>query len=226
MFGVKFLAILGLLSFLAVPGLLSLVSAAQAVDLRVREDPERDRRWVLRPSGVHLYRLGTGQYLRHIPLAGWYWAGEPYGCAPDLAIGPRGEALVTSDIAPVVWRVDPRSLTGSVRQILLDADAQMDVGFSGLLYSPEKGEYLAVSHIGSLWALDRGLTRARKIRLSAPMARACGISNRPRLCVRGEDRDWAVELAPDGRSASVSPTPLCGPREAGAAADSGRSTGR
>jgi hypothetical protein len=216
MFGVKFLAVLGLLSF---------VSALQAVDLRVREDPGRDRRWVLRPSGVHLYSL-KGQYLRHIPLAGWYWAGEPYSCAPDLALGPHGEALVTSDIAPLIWRVDGRSLTVSMRRLLLDADSHMDVGFSGLLYSPEKGEYFAVSYIGSLWAVDGGLTRARKIRLSAPLPRACGISNRPGLCVRGEDADWTIELAPDGRSASVSPTRPCGPGEVGAAAGSGRSTGR
>jgi hypothetical protein len=211
---------------LAAFGLFSFMSAVQAVDLRVREDPERDRRWVLRPSGVYLYSLRAHRYLRHIPLAGWYWAGEPYSCAPDLAVGPRGEAVVTSDIAPVVWRVDGRSLTVSMRQLLLDADTHMDVGFSGLLYLPLRGEYLAVSHVGSLWVLDRGLTRARKVRLSAPLARACGISNRPGLCVRGEDADWAVQLAADGRFASASPTPPCGLRAEGAASGSGRSTGR
>jgi len=194
--------------------------------LRVREDAQRDRLWVLRPNGVHLYRLKTRQLLRHIALPGWYWAGEPYSCAPDLAIGPHGEALVTSDVAPILWRVDPRSLTVGVRELSLEADQHMDVGFTGLAYSPQHSAYLAVSHAGSLWRIDTPLSKAQQIPLSAPLARACGISVRPTLCVRGEDQDWAIELAPGGRAGRVSPTPLCARRVEGAASGSGRSTGR
>jgi hypothetical protein len=212
----------------AVLGALAAASPVYPDDtpLRVREDPQRDRLWILRPNGLHLYSLKMRQRLRHIPLPGWHWAGEPYSCAPDLAIGPRGEALVTSDVAPVLWRVDPRSLTAGVRELSLDADNHEDVGFTGLVYWPAQSAYFAVSHAGSLWRIDTGLSGARKISLSAPVARACGLSLSPALCVRGEDKDWAVELAPDGRSGEVRPTPLCAPRAEAAAAGSGRSTGR
>lgn len=210
-------------------GTLAVASLAYAEDpslLRVREDPQRDRLWVLRTNGVHLYSLKTRQLLRHVPLPGWHWAGEPYSCAPDLAIGPRGEALVTSDIAPVLWRIDPRTIAASVHQLSLDADNHLDLGFSGLVYSPESQAYFAISYVGSLWSIDTRLSRAQKIRLSAPVRRACGISTRPALCVRGEDTDWRVELDPDGRSASVVATPPCGPQAEAAASGSGRSTGR
>jgi hypothetical protein len=194
--------------------------------LRVREDPQRDRLWVLRPSGVHLYSLKTRQPLRHIVLPRWHWAGEPHSCAPDLALGPRGEALVTSDIAASLWRVDPRTLVVTVHELSLDADRHMDVGFSGLAYAPEQGAYFAVSYVGSLWTIDTQLSKARKIPLSAPIARACGIATRPRLCVRGEQADWAIDLAPDRRSGRVAATPLCAAPAAGSGAGSGRSTGR
>ncbi len=207
-------------------GALTAASPTYGDILRVREDAERDRRWVLKPNGVHLYSLKSRQLLRHIVLPGWYWAGEPYSCAPDLAIGPRGEVLVTSDIAPVLWRVDPRTLAASVHELSVDADSHMDVGFSGLAYSAQQGAYFAVSHVGSLWAIDTRLSRARKIPLSAPVARACGISIRPGLCVRGEATDWRIELAPDGRSGYVFATPLCARPEEGALADSARSRGR
>jgi hypothetical protein len=130
--------------------------------LRVREDAQRDRLWVLRTDGVHIYSLKTRQRVRHVPLPGWHWAGEPYGCTPDLAIGPRGEALVTSDVAPVLWRIDGRTFAASVRQLLLDADEHMDIGFSSLVYSPQRRAYVAASPGGSVWSIDTQLTRARK----------------------------------------------------------------
>jgi hypothetical protein len=218
----------GIIRTSAVLGALAAASPVYPDDtpLRVREDAQRDRLWILRPDGLHLYSLKMRQRLRHVPLPGWFWAGEPYSCAPDLAVGPQGEALVTSDIAPMLWRVDARTLRVAVHELSLDADSHMDVGFTGLVYSPEKGGYFAVSHVGSLWAIDVRLSRARKIELSAPMPRACGISLRPTLCVRGEGADWAIELQPDGRAGRVKPTPLCGPRAEAAAAGSGRSTAR
>ena len=42
----------------------------------------------------------------------------------------------------------------------------MDIGFSGLAYSPERNACLAVSYVGSLWAIEPQLGAARKIHLS------------------------------------------------------------
>jgi hypothetical protein len=146
----------------------SVAQAAEPSLLRVREDPQRDRLWVLRTDGVRLYSLQTRQLLRHVALPGWYWAGKPYGCTPDLAVGARGEALVTSDVAPALWRIDGRTLTASVRQVLLDADEHIDAGFAALAFLPEERAYRAVSPVGSLWSIDEGLTRARRIGRTTP----------------------------------------------------------
>src|SRR5204863_2390370 len=77
--------------------------------LRYQLDVVRDRLWVLTPEGVELYDAATRGKIAHISLPDWLWAGEPYSCAPDLALGPRGEALVSSNVVPKLWRIDPVS---------------------------------------------------------------------------------------------------------------------
>src|SRR5688572_869792 len=83
--------------------------------------------WHLTNHGVVLLKAGAREPVR-ISLPGWVWAGEPYGCGPALALGPGGEAVITSDVVPVVWRVDPASLRVSVHALELDRDTDKDVG--------------------------------------------------------------------------------------------------
>ena len=62
-------------------------------------DAARGRVWSLTGAGVSLYdRVERRQVT--LPLPGWHWAGGAYGCLPDLALGPRGEVIVTSDVLP------------------------------------------------------------------------------------------------------------------------------
>jgi streptogramin lyase len=115
-----------------------------------------------------------------VRLPGWVWAGAPYGCLPDLALGPRGEAVVTSNVLPTLWRIDPDSLAVSVHALALDADDDKDVGFTGLVYSPQHGAFFAASHAhGSLWRIDPQLRTARKMPLSASNPQPCGLALRP-----------------------------------------------
>jgi len=94
-----------------------------------------------------------------------------YACLPDLALGPRGEVVITSNIVPTLWRIDPETLAVSMHPLVLEADTGKDVGFSGLVYSSEHGAFFAVSDPhGSLWRIDAPFTSARKIPLSAPIA--------------------------------------------------------
>jgi hypothetical protein len=181
-------------------------STAAADPLRYRAQPERARAWVIDAGGLFLEE--ARQPRRAIKLADWQWAGEPYACAPDIAIGPRGEAIVTSNVLPVLWRIDPESLVVTVHRLQLDADADKDVGFSALVYSERHGAYFALSEQhGSLWRIDPMLRRAQKIALSDPMRGACAVSMQrderlsrfSRLCVQGK----TVNLAPDQRSAYV-----------------------
>ena len=165
-----------------------------------------EQTWVLGIDGVHLQQPGKARV--EIKLPEWHWAHEPYACPPAVAIGPRGEALVTSNVLPVLWRIDPQTLAVTVHNLELDADSDKDVGFSGLVYSARDNAYFAVSELhGTLWRIDPLLRRAQKIALSEPVRGACSMSMQreermsrfTRLTVDG----MTINLAPDQRSAHV-----------------------
>jgi hypothetical protein len=183
--------------------------------LRSQVDAIRGRVWVLTLDGVALYEASTGEEIAQLPLPGWLWAGEQISCAPDLAIGPGGEAVVSSNVVPTLWRIDPITLAASQHELLLDDDTGKDIGFTGLVYSAQQGAYLAVSAFqGSLWRIDPLLSRAQNIPLSAPLPNTCNLAIRAPeaeqrasrfvgLCVRSDRGDWFVNLAPDQRSGYV-----------------------
>lgn len=178
---------------------------AAADPLRYRPEPERARTWLIAADGLFLEEPRKPP--REVKLPGWHWAGEAYACAPDVAIGPRGEAIVTSNVLPVLWKIDPETLAVSVHRLELDADHDKDVGFSGIVYSERIGAYFAVSELqGSLWRIDPLLRRAQKIALSEPVRGACSVSMPPPRASRftGLNVDGRrVHLAPDQRSGHV-----------------------
>ena len=151
--------------------------AGQPGDLRVdrhRVDPVRSRVWVLTENGVVLYRNDRHERVV-IRLPDWLLVGETYSCPPDIALGPKGEAIVTSNVVPMLWRINPETLEVSVHRLELDSDTDKDFGFSGFSYSSRHGKYFAVSSTrGSVWSIDPTLTRAQKVQASASIAGACG----------------------------------------------------
>ena len=178
--------------------------------LRFQKDPVRDRGWLLTERGVMVFDYRTRKTTAHVRLPGWVLADEGYACAPGLALGPVGEAVVTSNVLPIVWRIDPVTLAVSRHELTLDAHKGMDVGITGLAYSPEQQAYFGVSHFGALWRIDPLLRRAEKVALSEPLLKACAIAVQAknrffRLCVKGEQGSWSVNLAPDRRSGQVRP---------------------
>jgi len=190
-------------------------AAASEQNVRYQVDAAHGRIWWLTREGVFLRDARMPQRIA-VPIPGWQFAGEPYGCLPALALGPNGEALVTSDVESTVWKIDPDTLAVSMHVLAPDADLDKDVGYTALAYSTEHAAYFAISGLqGSLWKIDPSLTRAQKIALSAPMPKACGVAvSAPqkaerlgRLCVRGRQGDWTVQLASDQRSASVRAAP-------------------
>ena len=182
-----------------------------APEARSRTDPARHRVWLLTSEGVFLQEAGMP--LKSLQLPDWLWAGAPYGYLPDLALGPKGEVVVTSDVIPTLWRIDPETLAVSAHVLVLDADGDRDVGFSGLAYSFEYGAYFAVSkNHGSLWRIDPLLRRAQKVSLSEPVRHAWGLTVRPHPAEKGMQRlaglcahtilgSRAIDLASDQRSA-------------------------
>lgn len=191
-----------------------LVSASATADgaLRFQEDSARQRAWVLTGNGVTVIDLKSRRALARVELPEWTWALEPYACAPELVLGPKGEAVISSNVVPALWRIDPVSFAVTRHEPLLDAHADKDVGFTGLAFSQAQGVFYAVSPFGALWRIDPLLRRAQKIDVSAPMLRACGVAVRSAksgfnrffgLCVRAPKGGFTVNLAPDRRSGYV-----------------------
>ena len=130
---------------------------------RYQIDRVHGRAWRLSMKGVSM-RQDDQSRETAIELPNWLVAGVANGCLPTLALGPRGEVLVTSDVVPTIWRIDPDTLAVTTHPIALDADNDRDVGFTGLAYSAEQDAYFAVSHVhGSAWKIDSSLTRAEKL---------------------------------------------------------------
>jgi hypothetical protein len=127
----------------------------------------RDRVWELRRDGVLVIDAAAPAKL--VALDGWQSAAEPYACPSTLALGPEGEAVVTSNVLPILWRIDAKTLAVSVQPLALDADADKDVGFSALAWSSADKAFLGVSSVdGSLWKIDAHLGRGKKVARVAP----------------------------------------------------------
>ena len=190
----------------AIVATLVLASTALAAEpLRTVHDAGRNHTWVLQSDGVYLHG-------KRFELPGWIYVNGSYACAPDLAVDAQGRAVVSSNVVPVLWRIDPSKSQVTTHELALDADADKDVGFSGLVYAPDQGVFFAVSGVyGSLWRIDPLLRRAQKISTSAPITQGCGLAierTKTRrtlvLCPgRTAQRGRAVHLAPDQRSAYV-----------------------
>ena len=161
------------------------IKADQAVvKIRHQVDEARGRVWILTRSGVVVIDVTAPHPIRRVPLPDWMWAGEPFGCLPDLALGPKGEALVSSDVEPTLWRVDPDTLQVSRHALALDADTDKDIGFSELQYAAGENAYFAVSTFhGSVWRIDASLGRAQKVAQAAAPARVCRSGATPRLAL-------------------------------------------
>jgi hypothetical protein len=139
-------------------GFTALLLSASILSIAAGDQPAQGKRsWQLTRDGVMAGNTS-------VAIPGWILAAEPYACPPELAVGPKGEAVVTSNVVSTLWRVDPETLAVTEHPLTLDADAGRDVGFSSLVYSPRHAAYFAVSAThGSLWRIDTQLQRAQKL---------------------------------------------------------------
>ena len=147
---------------------------AQPNVLRARLDPAHGWIWTLNRDGVEVYDARSDRKLRSISLPDWIWVDEFHPCLPDLAIGPGGQILVSSNVVPVLWRIDTTSFQVSRRELEVSGRNGREFGFSGLRYLPRYGAYAAVNGLdGSLWRIDAALTRAEFASLLAPAESVC-----------------------------------------------------
>jgi hypothetical protein len=185
--------------------------------LRLHKDAVREREWMLTVRGVVVVDHKARRSPVFIDLPEWTWADEAYICPPDMALGPKGEVLVSSNVVPSLWRIDAASLRVTRHDLILDAHYDKDVGFTGLTYAPTLRVYFAVSEYGALWRIDPLLRRAQEIALDRPLRGACGLSELRRshkrnfrrligLCAQGGGPQWTISISPDQRSGYVTPS--------------------
>lgn len=179
--------------------------------LRMQVDARRNRVWVLNLDAVYLYDIPRRRLIKRIELPDWMVVNETFSCAPDLALAPSGAALVTSNVLPVIWEIDPQTLVARQHRLSLDADNDKDVGFTGLAFGPGGRNLFGVSSLlGSAWRINLAAGKAHKVRLSGPIHGACGlvVADReiskvedaaPVLCIAEVRNARRVELTSDMR---------------------------
>ncbi len=128
--------------------------------LRVQADAARERSYGLTREGVVIQGAGVRTV---VALPGWLWVAAPH-CPPDLAVGPKGEVVITSNVVSTLWRIDPQTLAVTVHPLSLDTDSDKDVGFAAIVYSAEQSAFVAYSELQrSVWKIDLPLNTAVKV---------------------------------------------------------------
>ena len=101
---------------------------AQSI-LNYRVDEARGRSVWLTRQGVQIHSAAAQPV--SVELPGWTYAGAPH-CPPVVALGSAGEILVTSNVIPTLWRIDPATLAVTVHPLTLARDQDKDIGFAAL----------------------------------------------------------------------------------------------
>jgi hypothetical protein len=144
-------------------------SAAAMLGYQV--DAARERSAWLTREGVQIHSAAARPV--RIELPGWIYAGAPY-CPPGIALGPKGEVVVTSNVIPTLWRIDGETLAVTTHPLSLDVDQDKDVGFAAVIYAAEEGAFIAYSQTQrSVWKIDASLkaaTRVAAVDLDRPAA--------------------------------------------------------
>ena len=162
--------------------------------LRVRTDVPRGRAWVLGRQTVSVHESLSGRELARVALPGWLFVDPDIACPPDLALGGAGDAYISSNVVPVLWRIDGQTFEVTRIELSLDADHGRDVGFSTLSPAAD-GRLLAASTVaGSLWGIDALAGSAEKLMSFKPVAGACELD--ALLRASGYPRQWLARSGP------------------------------
>ena len=129
----------------------------------LRTDAAHNRLWVFERDALSVHDNTNGRRLRRLVLPDWIMLRAEYGCAPDLVVDAQGVAYASSNVQPVIWRIDPASYEVTRIELTLESDADKDVGFSGLEMSGEGALLASGATFGSLWRIDLVAARAVKL---------------------------------------------------------------
>lgn len=139
----------------------------------VRADTKGNRRWVLNQDSLSAYDNVSRRRLRRIELPDWTLAGALHACAPDMVLDSTGAAIVSSNVAPVVWRIDPQRFEVTRIALTLSADSDKDIGFTALSFAGDGTLIAAGSTVGSMWRIDLRGAKATKVASYPPASGIC-----------------------------------------------------
>ena len=165
----------------------------------VRADPARNRLWVLDLEVISVYDNTNGRRLRRIVLPEWIVLPKQYSCLPDLALDSSGTAFVSSNVLPVLWRIDPQRYEVTRIELALDTDTDKDVGFTGLSFAGDGTLLAAGAMAAALWQIDTSAASARKVASYPSVARGCD----PATLVRAARDQTRSVMQPRSRNRSA-----------------------
>jgi hypothetical protein len=189
-------------------GLLEKHQRGELQALRIREDAERHRLWVLTLEHVYVYDTKNLTLIRRIRLPNWSVADFDFMCPPDMALDRAGTAFVSNNVQPRLLQVDPANFQKKEHQLRLISDKQWEIGFGALAFGPD-GTLFALSALaGSLFKIDLASRTASEMVLSEPVAGACALmksgQSHPRtqpravsLCIGLENRSRRLDISSD-----------------------------
>jgi hypothetical protein len=149
-----------LLLALSITTLLS--SAAFAKPLRVATDASH--LWELSWNSVSVRDAVTSAPIREFRLEGAAQTASRDFCPPDLVLTRTGTAYASSNIQPVLWRMNPAAASFDLLEFDVDSHQLRDFGFTGLSASADgQTLYAFASSDGALWHLDPSTLKARRI---------------------------------------------------------------
>ncbi len=184
---------------------------------RIRPDIQRGRYWVLGHDHVHIYSTTDKRLIQKIVLPGWNVAG--FLGVPDMVLDRSGAAWISSNIVPMLWRIDPDSFNVTRIDITLQTKENWDVGFTGLAFAADGTLFGVTASTASLWTLKPDESKATPISLSPPApildARALWVSYqavpgvspvKPTLCIASAAGLLRIELSVDSSRGRISET--------------------
>jgi len=151
---------------------------AHAQVLATERDIARGRNYVLEGGTVRAYS-NAARIVRRIDLPDAVFAHLPYACPPAMIVDRSGGVIISSNVLPVLWRIEPERFTVQRYELQLDLDNDLDVGFSGLAPAHDDGIVFAhAGALGSLWRIELSSGKATKINLPLPFGCRCSTATK------------------------------------------------
>lgn len=144
-------------------GLLEKENVHETRAILVRRDELRARTWLLRADALYLYEDEPGTRARRFALPGWIYVTPRLAREPDLLVEAGGTVLVSSNIVPALWRVDPEASSTTELELELHPETSRDFGFTTLRFAQNGALHASGSIDRSRWQVD--LLNRRAIRL-------------------------------------------------------------